>query len=45
MSSDGCLGRYSVISLQGLDAFCLIAVVLLNHVDAVIEASKLELLV
>ena len=35
----------SVFSLQGLDAVCFIAGVLANDLDAVIEASKLELLV
>jgi len=39
------LGSYSVISLQRQDAFCFITVVLANNLDAVIEASKLELLV
>lgn len=40
------MGSYSsVFSLQGLDAVCLIAGVLTNDLDAVIEATKLELLV
>ena len=43
--SSWCLGRYSIFSLQRLDAICFITVVLANDLDAVIEASKLELLV
>ena len=38
-----CLCSYSVFSLQRLDAVCFIAAVLANNLDAVIEASKLEL--
>ena len=43
--SSWCLGRYSFLSLQRLDAICFIAGVLANGLDAVIEGSKLELLV
>ena len=44
--SSCCLGSYSFFfSLQGLDAICFVAVVLTNNLDAVIEVSKLELLV
>ena len=39
------LNSYSFISLQGLDGFCFITVVLTNSFDAVIKVSKLELLV
>ena len=38
------LGNYSVFSLQFLDGLLLIAVVLANDFEAVIKASKLELL-
>lgn len=39
------MGRYSVFSLQCLDGICFVTAVLANGFDAVIEASKLELLV
>lgn len=38
------LGNYSVFSLQCFDGLCLITVVFTNGFDAVIKASKLELL-
>ena len=38
------LGNYSVLSLQFLDRLLLISVVLANNFEAVIKASKLELL-
>ena len=39
------MGSYSVFSLQRLDGICFVTTVLTNGFDAVIEASKLELLV
>lgn len=39
------LGSYSVFSLQRLDGICFVTAILTNGFDAVIEASKLELLV
>ena len=38
------LGRYSVFSLQCLDALCFIAVAFANRFDAGVKATKLELL-
>ena len=39
------MDSYSVFSLQRLDGICFVTAVLTNGFDAVIEASKLELLV
>ena len=39
------LGRYSLVSLQGLDGGSLVAVVILNNLGALLKASKVQALV
>lgn len=38
------LGRYSIFSLQSLDGFCFVGIVLATNSNAIIKTSKLELL-